>query len=82
MAVTKELRRRLYHRALGRCECVSETCSHHVGRCNAELRRDWHAYHRTADGPDALSNLVAMCDACYENARKQREACVPGARKG
>jgi hypothetical protein len=79
VAVTEELRRTLYHRALGRCECMSESCSHHVGRCNAVLRRDWHAHHRTPDGPDELSNLVAMCSTCYENARAEREACLHAA---
>jgi hypothetical protein len=81
VGITKELRRRVYHRALGRCECVVESCSHHVGRCNATLRRDWHVHHRTADGPDALSNLVAMCETCYENARRLRNTCLHGAHK-
>ena len=81
MAVSNEVRRMLFQRALGRCECISEDCEHHVGRCNKVLRRDWHAHHRTVDGPDALSNLVGICETCYESVMKAREACLLGARK-
>lgn len=70
MAVTQELRRRVYERALGRCECVSELCTHHEGRCNAKLRGRWYVQHRTVDGPDVLSNVMAMCKTCYRNAHR------------
>ena len=81
MAVSNEVRRLLFQRALGRCECISDGCDHHLGRCNEVLRRNWHAHHRTADGPDALSNLVAMCETCYANAQKLRHACLNGAHR-
>ena len=76
MAVTRELRCRVHERALGRCECVSEFCTHHEGRCNAELRDRWYVHHRTVDGPDVLSNVMAMCKTCYKNARRLRNASL------
>jgi hypothetical protein len=81
VAVTKDMRRRLWHRAMGRCECVLEGCPHHEGRCNALLTRGWRAHHRTPGGPDALSNLVAMCETCYEYAHRFEDACVPAEQK-
>lgn len=47
-------------RAGGRCECTMKTCSHHRGRCNASLRGEWEMHRRSAGGPYALGNVIAM----------------------
>ena len=61
----------LHQRAGRACECTMRRCSHHTPgvRCNAMLRGEWHAHHRTAGGPDTLSNLTAMCQMCHRNTR-------------
>ncbi len=72
MAISQATRRQaLYDRAGGKCECTMRGCSHHVAgrRCNAMLRGPWHAHHRTAGGPDTLSNLTAMCQRCHRYTR-------------
>lgn len=68
MAVSNVTRRALYNRAGGRCECTMKVCSHHTGRCTHGLY-SWEAHHRTAGGPDTLSNLIAMCATCHKNTR-------------
>jgi hypothetical protein len=57
---------RLRLRAGGKCECTMTECSHHVGRCNAQLGEDWHAHPRSRSGADNLGNLVAMCQTCHQ----------------
>ena len=71
MAVSPVTRDSLRLRAGGRCECTMRVCSRHSPgvRCNAMLRGDWHAHHRTAGGPDHLGNLTAMCQTCHRNTR-------------
>jgi len=73
-----KLRRAVFLRASGRCECIAppqgrsvlkllrQQCSH-AGRCNAMLREPWEL-HRVNPGPYELSNVRAMCQACYRNA--------------
>jgi HNH endonuclease len=72
MPVSPEIRRALYQRAGGRCECRMRVCSHHAPgtRCTHSLSgSSWEAHHRTAGGPDTLSNLIAMCATCHKNTR-------------
>ncbi|HAR95805.1 MAG TPA: hypothetical protein DCR97_07575 [Deltaproteobacteria bacterium] len=69
MAVSQETRKALYDRAGGQCECTMTVCSHHSGRCPHKLNPGWEAHHRTAGGPDTLSNLIAMCVTCHKNTR-------------
>ncbi len=70
MAVSQETRSALYQRAGGRCECTMSVCSNHRAgqRCSRGLYI-LEAHHRTAGGPDTLSNLIAMCATCHKNTR-------------
>lgn len=72
MAVSESIKQDLYRRAGGRCECQMRVCSHHTAgaRCPRGLSPGyWDAHHRTAGGPDTLSNLIAMCATCHKNTR-------------
>ncbi len=69
MAVSKETRAEIYRRAGGRCECEMTVCGHR-GRCTTGLNPPyWDAHHRSANGPDTPSNLIAMCATCHKNTR-------------
>ncbi len=70
MAASNQTHRDLYQRAGGRCECTMQ-CSHHKGRrCQHQLHSgQWHAHHRSRNGGDGLSNLIAMCRTCHKNTR-------------
>ena len=69
MAVSDAIRKELYRRAGGRCECTMKVCDHQ-GRCTRGLSPGyWDAHHRVADGPDTLGNLIAMCATCHKNTR-------------
>ncbi len=67
MAVSQETRKALYERAGGQCECTMTVCSHHKGRCPHKLNPGWEAHHRTAGGPDTLSNLIYKTAARKSN---------------
>jgi hypothetical protein len=69
MAISEEIRKKLYKRAGGRCECTMKVCTHHIGRCTYKLNPGWEAHHRTAGGSDDLGNLIAMCATCHKNTR-------------
>jgi 5-methylcytosine-specific restriction endonuclease McrA len=72
MAISETTRRELYQRAGGRCECTMSVCSHHPAgvRCGRELVAGyWEAHHRSREGGDTLSNLIAMCATCHKNTR-------------
>jgi cytochrome c553 len=72
MAVSETTRLALYQRAQGQCECTMSVCSHHPAgvRCPRPLiKGDWEAHHKSKDGGDSLSNLIAMCSTCHENTR-------------
>ena len=70
MAITKAVRDELYSRAGGRCECRMTICDHGDRRCSRGLSPGyWDAHHRSADGPDTPSNLIAMCATCHKNTR-------------
>lgn len=70
MAISQETRKALYKRAGGRCECTMKVCDHSGRRCNRGLSSGyWDAHHRTAGGPDSLSNLIAMCATCHKKTR-------------
>jgi cytochrome c553 len=69
MAVSQAVRKEIYDRANGRCECTMIVCGHR-GRCTNGLYAPyWDAHHRNANGPDTASNLVAMCATCHKNTR-------------
>ena len=70
MTISDTVRKALYKRAGGRCECQMASCDHHRGtRCPDRLGAGFEAQHLNADGLDAPSNLVAMCTTCYTNTR-------------
>jgi len=70
VSVSEALRQQLYQRAGGRCECTMQICDHKGARCTRGLSAGyWDAHHRTAGGPDTLSNLTAMCATCHKNTR-------------
>jgi hypothetical protein len=59
------IREDVYKRAGGKCECTMKSCSHHTGRCNAQLRGEREVHRVTAGGPYTLSNVIAMCQTCH-----------------
>jgi len=70
MTVSQETKKALYKRAGGRCECTMRVCDHHraSSRCPRSLVSGyWDAHHRSANGPDTLGNLIAMCATCHKN---------------
>lgn len=70
MAVSQAVRKEIYHRASGRCECRMLVCDHNGRRCTRGLfSPGWDAHHRNANGPDIPSNLIAMCATCHKNTR-------------
>jgi len=70
MAISEETKKALFQRAGGRCECTMQVCDHSGRRCGRGLSAGyWEAHHRTAGGPDTLSNLIAMCATCHKNTR-------------
>lgn len=69
MAISQETKQKLYERAGGKCECTMSVCDHR-GRCPRGLSWGfWDAHHRSADGPDNLGNLIALCATCHKNTR-------------
>ena len=50
MPISEVVRRALYERADGKCECKMKTCKHHTGRCGAMLRGPWEAHRIRAGG--------------------------------
>lgn len=70
MGISQTIKDELYKRAGGRCECTMQSCDHSGKRCTRGLSAGyWDAHHRTAGGPDILSNLIAMCATCHKNTR-------------
>lgn len=72
MAVTPEVRKHLFSRAGGRCECTMTVCTHHRpgSRCPHSLAAPhWDAHHINSNGPDTPGNLRAMCATCHKNTR-------------
>ena len=69
MAFSQDVKDKAHARAGGKCECEMK-CSHHSGRCNAQLRGEWHAHHKKAvssGGDDSLGNCAAYCQTCHKN---------------
>ena len=64
-----DFRDEVHERAGGRCECAMKVCSHHKGRCNANLRGEWEMHRRRAGGFYTLGNVIAMCQTCHRNTR-------------
>ena len=72
MAISQKIKKALYKRAEGRCECTMSVCDHHRAgsRCPRSLVSGyWDAHHRNANGPETLGNLIAMCARCHKNTR-------------
>ena len=70
MGISQPLKDELAKRAGGRCECTMQSCDHGGNRCTRGLSAGyWDAHHCTADGPDTLSNLIAMCATCHKKTR-------------
>jgi len=63
-----EIKKALYKRAGGRCECTMSICDHSGRRCTRSLVPGfWDAHHKNANGPSTLGNLIAMCATCHKN---------------
>jgi hypothetical protein len=63
------LRKALYRRSGGQCECVVRTCPHHAGRrrCHHTLGGDaWKIYKIQKKGAETMRNVIALCHACYQ----------------
>jgi len=71
MTIPEDVRKEIYKRAGGRCECVMSLCKHHAAgeRCAHKLGLGWEAHHKWANGPSVPSNLIAMCRTCHKNTR-------------
>lgn len=70
MAISQSTKAELYRRAGGRCECTMSVCDHKGRRCPRGLSAGyWDAHHKSRNGGDGLSNLVAMCATCHKNTR-------------
>ena len=63
-----QLRRRVFDRSGGRCECFGE-CMVHIVRCPAEI--NWftmelsHKIPRSKGRDDRETNVIASCHACH-----------------
>jgi hypothetical protein len=65
------LRKALYRRSGGQCECTARTCPHHAGRrrCPQPLGGDaWKAHKLQPKRAETLRNLVALCPSCFQQA--------------
>jgi hypothetical protein len=60
-------------RAGGRCECSSDECAHHDGRCGVQLRTLWDVHKKNPEGSFNMVNLEAFCVRCHRNARRREE---------
>jgi hypothetical protein len=74
MMISQAIRYELYKRADGRCECMMRSCDHIGKRCTRGLSLGlWDAHPRTADGPNTLNNLIAMCPICHKTHGRVKE---------
>jgi hypothetical protein len=67
MGETEDLRRKLYRRAGGMCECRRDGCRDHEPkrRCTNVLYSDsWAMYRLMARGGNSLRNLFVVCPNC------------------
>ena len=66
--ISADLRRALYRRSEGRCECTNH-CSHHQGRCGLELDNDgeWSARAPKPDRMYSYDDLQAVCSRCFRD---------------
>jgi hypothetical protein len=70
MTISDAMRKALFRRAGGRCECELAACEHHRGaRCPHELGASFEAHRKDGGELDAPSTLVAMCATCHANVR-------------
>jgi len=63
------LRKALYRRSGGQCECVQDGCSTHKGkhRCTRILYGDgWKIMRLRKRGPENLRNVFGMCLDCHK----------------
>jgi hypothetical protein len=70
--LAKFVKRTLFVRAKGVCECTMRGCLHHDPgvQCGYELiPGEWEAHRKVAGGFYVLSNLTAMCAECHKNTR-------------
>lgn len=70
MPVSDDMRRSLYRRSGGQCECTLAGCKDHQPRrrCSNFLYSDaWKAVRLRKKGPDNLRNLRACCPNCAKN---------------
>lgn len=67
----KAIRDAVLSRAGSRCECTSEECAHHGGRCGVHLRALWDVHKKNPEGAFNTLNLEAFCVRCQRNARRR-----------
>ena len=62
----ENIKRKVYARSSGKCECERSTHEHET-RCHAQIFRfhNIHFVHIDPDGPHVLSNCVAICEKCH-----------------
>ena len=67
-----------WDRSGGQCECIRKEHEHKGGRCNQELFKvaqgketplGWEANHKSAGGPDTVSNCEILCQDCHKRTR-------------
>ena len=69
MPVAEDVRKALYRRCGGQCECTRAGCRQHQPkrRCPNNLYSDaWKAVRIRRRGGDNLRNLLAYCPDCYK----------------
>jgi len=68
MPFDPEVQMRALYRAGDRCECVSEICGDHEGRCREPIPRgQFFAIKTDPTGPDTLENCELICPDCFEH---------------
>jgi 5-methylcytosine-specific restriction endonuclease McrA len=70
-AIQDPLRRALYRRSGGQCECVVRTCPQHAGRrrCQHMLGMEgWKIHKLQKKGGETLRNVIALCPECHRRA--------------
>ena len=74
MAFPKSVIDQAWVNAGGTCECT-RIRHEHEGRCDKDLFKaargketplGWEAHHKTAGGPDTLSNCEILCQDCHK----------------
>jgi hypothetical protein len=83
MPIAEDIRKALYRRCGGQCECDMAGCKSHEPRrrCSNHLYSDsWGAFRIRPRGGDQLRNLRAVCPDCLKRIQSMPGAVVLSAR--